>query len=142
MNIPAAAEPAPLRRSVALERRLRRRRQEARMRLKLAADAVVLSEHHAAGAALRPPCARGRGPAAAARPRLDHDAQLEAERTTFAGSTAEGRDLADEVRRLQKERPGARAQWATYCHEQTNGVKDPLRHSVASLRNFLLEIDL
>ena len=73
---------------------------------------------------------------------LDHDAQLEAERITFAGSTAEGRDLADEVRRLQKERPCARAQWASYCHVQTNGVKDPLRHSVASLRNFLLELDL
>ena len=73
---------------------------------------------------------------------LDNDAQLEAERTTVAGSTAEGRDLADEVRRLQKERPAARAQWATYCHERTNGVKDPLRHSVASLRNFLLEFDL
>ena len=68
--------------------------------------------------------------------------QLEAERTAVAGSTAEGRDLADVVRRLQKERPGARAQWATFCHEQTNGVKDPLRHSVASLRSFLCEFDL
>ena len=47
MNTPLAAEPASPRRSVALERRLRRRRQEARMRLRLAADAVVLSEHHA-----------------------------------------------------------------------------------------------
>ena len=47
MNTPAAAEPAPLRRSAALERRLRRRRQEARMRLRLAADAVVLCKHHA-----------------------------------------------------------------------------------------------
>ena len=72
----------------------------------------------------------------------DSEAQLEAERITVAGSIAQGRDLADEVRRLQKERPDAQAQWAAYCHEQTNGVKDPLRHSVASLRNFLLEFDL
>ena len=72
----------------------------------------------------------------------DSEAQLEAERTTVAGSTAEGRDLANEVRRLQKERPDARAQWAAYCHEQTNGVKDPLRHSVASLRDFLSQFDL
>ena len=47
MNIPDAAEPAPLRRSAALERRLRRRRQEARMRLRLVAGAVVLCKHHA-----------------------------------------------------------------------------------------------
>ena len=72
----------------------------------------------------------------------DCDALLEAERIIVAGSIAEGRDLADEVRRLQKERPDARAQWAAYCHEQTNGVKDPLRHSVASLREFLFEFDL
>ena len=47
MNTPGAAEPAPLRRSAALERRLRRRRQEARLRLRLAADAVVRCKHHA-----------------------------------------------------------------------------------------------
>ena len=72
----------------------------------------------------------------------DSDGQLVAERTTVAGSIAEGRDLADEVRRLQKERPDARAQWAAYCVEQANGIKDPLRHSVSSLKQFLEEFDL
>ena len=72
----------------------------------------------------------------------DREAQLEAERTIVAGSLAEGRDLAAEVRRLQRERPGARAEWAAYCEEQANGIKDPLRHSVASLREFLYQFDL
>ena len=64
-------------------------------------------------------------------------AALEAERTLVAGSVATGRDLAEEVRRLQRERPDARAQWVTYCGEQFGGVKDPLKHTVASLRRFL-----
>ena len=62
---------------------------------------------------------------------------LEAERTSVAGSLAVGCDLAAEVRRLQRERPDARAQWVTYCGEQFGGVKDPLKHTVASLRRFL-----
>ena len=66
----------------------------------------------------------------------------EADRIIIAGSTAEGRDLADEVRRLQRERPAARAEWAAYCVEQTNGIKYPLMHSVSSLRQFLEEFDL
>ena len=69
-------------------------------------------------------------------------ASREADRNNIAGSTAEGRDLADEVRRLQRERLTARAEWAAYCVEQTNGIKDPLRHSVSSLRQFLEEFDL
>ena len=64
-------------------------------------------------------------------------AALEAERTTVAGSLAEGRVLADEVRRLQRTRPGARALWAAYCDEQFSGVKDPLRHTMASLQGFI-----
>ena len=64
-------------------------------------------------------------------------ATLEAERTTDAGSNAVGRDLAEEVRRLQRERPDARAQWAAHCVVQTGGVKDPLKHTMASLRDFL-----
>ena len=52
------------------------------------------------------------------------------------------RDLAAEVRRLQREHPGARAAWAAYCEEQANGIKDPLRHSVSSLREFLNQFDL
>ena len=40
------------------------------------------------------------------------EAVQEAERTAVAGSLAEGRDLAAEVRRLQRERPGARAERA------------------------------
>ena len=64
-------------------------------------------------------------------------AALEAERTLVAGSVATGRDLAEEVRRLQRERPDARAQWVTYCGEQFGGVKDPLKHTVASLRRVL-----
>ena len=47
MNTSGAAEAAPLRRSAALERRLQRRRLEARFRFRLAADAVVLCQHHA-----------------------------------------------------------------------------------------------
>ena len=70
------------------------------------------------------------------------EAFQEAERTTVASSLAEGRDLAAEVRRLQRERPGARAEWAAYCEEQANGIKDPLRHSVASLREFLYQFDI
>ena len=73
---------------------------------------------------------------------LENFELLEADRTTIAGSTAEGRDLADEIRRLQKERPTARAAWAAYCVEQANGIKDPLRHSVSSLKQFLEEFDL
>ena len=64
-------------------------------------------------------------------------AYLETERTTIAGSLAEGRVLADEVRRLQRTRPGARAKWAAYCDEQFFGVKDPLKHTVASLNVFI-----
>ena len=72
-----------------------------------------------------------------------HQAALrEADRITVAGSTAEGRDLAADVRRLQREHPGARAEWAAYCEEQANGIKDPLRHSVPSLREFLYQFDL
>ena len=47
-SVPAAlpeCDEAP--RSRALERRLRRRRQEARLRLRLVADSVLLSQHHA-----------------------------------------------------------------------------------------------
>ena len=65
---------------------------------------------------------------------------LEAERTMVAGSNAVGRDLAERVRRLQKGRPAARAQWETYCGETLDGVKDPLKHTVASLRRFLLMV--
>ena len=46
-------------------------------------------------------------------------------------------ELAEEVRRLQRERPDARAHWAAHCTVQSGGVKDPLRHSVASLMEFL-----
>ena len=45
VNVGSAVEPAC--RSPALERRLRRRRQEARIRARLAADAGLLSAHHA-----------------------------------------------------------------------------------------------
>ena len=69
-------------------------------------------------------------------------ATREADRGTVAGSFAEGRDLAAEVRRLQREHPGARAAWVAYCEEQANGIKDPLRHSVSSLREFLYQFDL
>ena len=34
-------------------------------------------------------------------------------------------ELAEEVRRLQRERPATRALWATYCTAQYGGVKDP-----------------
>ena len=46
-------------------------------------------------------------------------------------------ELAEEVRRLQRERPDARAHWAAHCTAQSGGAKDPLRHSMASLRVFL-----
>ena len=42
-----APAPAPAARTAAMERRLRLRRQEARLRLRLAADAALLSAHHA-----------------------------------------------------------------------------------------------
>ena len=71
---------------------------------------------------------------------LDNDDQLAAERITVAGEFRVGRDLAEEVRRLQRERPDARAQWVTYCGETLGGVKDPLKHTVASLRRFLLMV--
>ena len=46
-------------------------------------------------------------------------------------------ELAEKVRRLQRECPDARAHWAAHCTAQAGGVKDPLRHSMASLRTFL-----
>ena len=46
-GVDASFEPVPAARSRALERRLRRRRQEARIRLRLVADAAFLSGHHA-----------------------------------------------------------------------------------------------
>ena len=46
-------------------------------------------------------------------------------------------ELAEEVRRLQRESPDARAHWAAHCTAQAGGVKDPLRHSMASLGDFL-----
>ena len=67
-------------------------------------------------------------------------AALEAERTLVAGDVATGRALAEEVRRLQRERPDARAQWVSYCGETLGGVMDPLKHTVASLRRFLLMV--
>ena len=51
MSSVAASEP----RSHALERRLRRRRQEARLRLRLVADCAVLQSHHASAVPLMPP---------------------------------------------------------------------------------------
>ena len=48
-NAPSGSEEAPLR-SRALERRLRRRRQEARLRLRLVADSTLLARHHASRA--------------------------------------------------------------------------------------------
>ena len=71
---------------------------------------------------------------------LARAAALEAERATVAGNLRVGRDVAEEVRRLQRERPDARAQWETYCGETLGGVKDPLKHTVASLRRFLLMV--
>ena len=46
-------------------------------------------------------------------------------------------ELAEEVRRLQRDSPDARALWAAHCTAQAGGVKDPLRHSMASLGDFL-----
>ena len=46
-------------------------------------------------------------------------------------------ELAEEVRRLQRESPDARALWAAHCTAQFGGVKDPLKHSLASLKDFL-----
>ena len=69
-------------------------------------------------------------------------AEYSASQDAIAGSLAEGRDLAAEIRRLHRERPTARAEWAAYCEEQANGIKDPFRHSVASLREFLYQFDL
>jgi enoyl-CoA hydratase/carnithine racemase len=66
--------------------------------------------------------------------------EAEPERTAVAGSLAAGHALAEIVRRLQRERPDARAQWETYCGETLGGVKDPLKHTVASLRRFLLMV--
>ena len=57
--------------------------------------------------------------------------------SAIAGSHGYGRYLAERVRRLQSERPDARAQWAAHCDAQFGGVKDPLRHTAASLRDFL-----
>ena len=224
----AAASPpegAEAPRSRALERRLRRRRQEARLRLRLVADSSLLSLHHAS-----------RAPAVSAAPassQPSHGWQREAEELrallavvrveldallvladdrivrelavtgtatapasvvyvetgdagdemgvedpvtepvaatpprcaacsgtgkwlfgqhcgkcsgsglatpTVAGSNSVGRDLAGRVRRLQKERPAARARWVTYCGETHGGVKDPLMHTMASLRRFLLMV--
>ena len=48
-------------------------------------------------------------------------------------------DLAEEVRQLQRKRPDARAHWAAHCAAQSGGVMDPLRHSVASLSEFLYQ---
>ena len=50
-------------------------------------------------------------------------------------------ELAEEVRRLQRESPDARALWAAHCTAQFGGVKDPLKHSMASLRDFLSRED-
>ena len=55
-NVPSAAA-----RSVASERRLRLRRQEARLRLRLLADAALLEAHHASQAPRLPQPARGGG---------------------------------------------------------------------------------
>ena len=60
------------------------------------------------------------------------------ELTTVAGSNSVGRDLAESVWHLQKVRPDARARWVAYCGETLGGVKDPLKHTIASLRRFLL----
>ena len=46
-------------------------------------------------------------------------------------------ELAEEVRSLQRESPDARALWVAHCAAQAGGVKDPLRHSMASLGDFL-----
>ena len=48
-------------------------------------------------------------------------------------------ELAEEVRSRQRESPDARALWAAHCTAQAGGVKDPLRHSMASLRAFLCQ---
>ena len=55
-NVPSAAA-----RSVASERRLRLRRQEARLRLRLLADAALLGAHHASQAPRLPQPTRGGG---------------------------------------------------------------------------------
>ena len=71
---------------------------------------------------------------------LARAAALEAERSTVAGDFRVGRDLAEEVRRFQRERPDARAQLEIYCCETLGGIKDPMKHTVASLRRFLLMV--
>ena len=52
----------------------------------------------------------------------------------------EVRRCADEVRRLQRERPDARAMWVSYCDDTHGGRKDPMMHTVASLKRFLLMV--
>ena len=47
MTLHTPAPAAPVVRSAALERRLRRRRQEARIRARLASDGAILLAHHA-----------------------------------------------------------------------------------------------
>ena len=63
-------------------------------------------------------------------------ARLQTQRTVFLSGLLLP-ELAEEVRRLQRDRPDARAQWAAHCVEQSGGVKDPLKHTMASLRDFL-----